>query len=133
MKKRVAVAVLTACSAMAAPANAETYQFTNVTRSTDSSGTSFELIRQSETVFRGTVLICEGGCGRYPLQANLNNNILTVSYLDRVEQFRFANFRLYPLTQGFTNDVMFLCFEGRAKVRNYQCYKHAEYSIKYSW
>jgi hypothetical protein len=133
MKKRVAVAVLTACSAMAAPANAETYQFTNVTRSTGSSGTSFELVRDSENVFRGTVLICEGGCDKFPLRAVLTNNILTVSYLDQVEKFKFSNFRLYPLTQGFTTAVMFLCPGKRTTVNNYQCYNHAESKLKYSW
>jgi hypothetical protein len=114
-------------------ANAETIKFSNIHKGVDTSGTSVELVRNSENTFSGTILICEGGCDKFLAKATFVNNILTVKYLDSTETFRLQNFRLYPINakEQFTSTVLFNCANS-VYSKGYRCLNHNEVLLKYS-
>jgi hypothetical protein len=61
-------------------------EISNIYKGIDSSGASIFLKKSSESDYSGTILICEGGCDKFPANATLRKNILTLQYRTNWEQ-----------------------------------------------
>ena len=124
----------------------------NIYKGIDSSGASIFLKKSSESDYSGTILICEGGCDKFPANATLRKNILTLQYRTNWEQNGKINYeshsekldlselwddgRVHAEDNGKSPEgLLYDCriakkgVDGDRMVASTYCYNHADFQL----
>ncbi len=121
--------------------NDDIIEISNITTGIDSSGTSIYLKKVSQSEYSGTILICEGGCSKFPAKANRRKNILTLNFFESynekldISELR-SDGRVFAednamLPEGLLYDCRSAKkgVDGDRMVASTYCYDHADFKL----